>query len=152
MNSPSTSHTILVVEDDPNDMILIDRALKKAKVINPIQIARNGDEAVEYLKGEGSYTDRNKHPLPTLILLDLKLPRRSGLEVLEWLKTENYLKRIPVVVLTSSRESTDVNKAYDLGVNSYLLKPVTPEGLMEVVHNINLYWLLMNVASDVPGR
>jgi len=143
---------ILVVEDDPNDIILIERAFRKARVVNPLQFVRDGDQAVDYLDGRPPFEDRERHPLPTLILLDLKLPRRSGLEVLEWLKGHPELRRIPTLVLTSSRESSDVSRAYDLGANSYLLKPVNPEDLLHIVETVNRFWLLTNHAPEIRPR
>ena len=115
-------------------------------------VVRDGDQAVAYLEGKGDYADRKQHPLPVVVLLDLKLPRRSGLEVLEWMRAQPDLRRIPVVVLTSSRESVDVNKAYDLGANSYLVKPVTFNDLVELITTLDLYWLILNERPDVPDR
>lgn len=137
-------YTILLVEDDPNDVLLIQRAFRRANLVNPLQVVQDGEAAVLYLGGQGSYADRDRYPLPILILLDLKLPRLSGLEVLEWLRQQPRLKRLPVVVLTSSRENVDVNRAYDLGANSYLVKPVAFDGLMEMVRTLNQYWLILN--------
>jgi CheY-like chemotaxis protein len=106
-----------------------------------LQIVRDGDAAVFYLNGDGEYSDRDRYPLPAIILLDLKLPRRSGHEVLVWLKQQPELKRLPVVVLTSSRQTPDVKRAYDLGVNSYLVKPVGFASLLEMMQSFNDYWL-----------
>jgi CheY-like chemotaxis protein len=135
---------ILLVEDSPDDALLIQRAFRKANLANPVQLVRDGEEAVAYLRGAEPYQDRTRFPIPVFMLLDLKLPRRSGLEVLAWVRQESAVKRLPVVVLTSSRESVDVNRAYDLGVNSYLTKPVGFEALLEMVKNVNLYWLVLN--------
>ncbi|MDI1484185.1 response regulator [Polyangium sp. y55x31] len=139
---------VLVVEDDSTDVLMIRRAFKKAQLVNPLHIVDNGDTAVEYLAGRTPYDDRGAYPLPALILLDLKLPRRSGLEVLEWLRQQPGLKRLPVVVLTSSMESNDVRKAYDLGCNSYLVKPVNFEGLLDAVKALGVYWLILNRRAD----
>ena len=144
--------TILIVEDNSTDVMLIRRAFDKAKFANPVQVVGDGDAAVEYLSGEGAYAERAKFPLPILILLDLKLPRRSGLEVLEWLRTQDKLKRIQVVILTSSRQDRDVNAAYDIGVNSYLVKPVEFDGLLQMLKNVNLYWLMLNERPRFNGR
>jgi len=135
---------ILLVEDDPNDQVLIRRAFAKAKLMNPLHIVDDGDAAVAYLSGEGVFADRAAHPLPTLVLLDLKLPRRSGLEVLEWLRRNPQIRRIPVVVLTSSQDSADIDRAYDLGANSYLVKPVDFDGLLALLRTVGLYWIVMN--------
>lgn len=140
----ASAYPILLVEDSPDDALLIQRAFRKANLANPVELVRDGEEAVAYLSGKAPYDDRTHFPLPVFMLLDLKLPRRSGLEVLAWVRQESVVKRLPVVVLTSSRESVDVNRAYDLGVNSYLTKPVGFEALVEMVKNVNLYWLVMN--------
>jgi CheY-like chemotaxis protein len=138
------SYTILLVEDDPNDVFLMQRAFRKANLANPIQVVQDGESAVLYLEGQEQYSDRALYPLPILMLLDLKLPRRSGLEVLEWLRQQPKLRRLPVVVLTSSREHVDVNRAYELGANSYLVKPVAFDGLLNMVQSLNQYWLIVN--------
>ena len=145
-------YTLLLVEDDSNDVLLIQRAFQKASMANPLQVVTDGEEAVAYLSGEGHYGDRQKHPLPMLVLLDLKLPRKSGLEVLEWLRGQPGLKRLPVVVLTSSKESGDVNRAYDLGANSYLVKPVGFDSLVGMVKSLGLYWLMLNKAPEIPDE
>ena len=140
---------LLLVEDDPNDVALIRRAFKKARILNPLNIVHDGEEAIAYLAGQGEYADRSKFPLPAVVLLDLKLPRRSGHEVLAWLRQQPGLRRLPVVVLTSSSDTPDVRQAYDLGANSYLVKPVSFDGLMEMVKTLGLYWLVFNHAPDL---
>jgi CheY-like chemotaxis protein len=141
---------ILLVEDDEDDVLLMQRALRKANVGAPVHVAGDGDEAVAYLARAGRYAERAQWPLPGLVLLDLKLPRRSGLEVLDWLRGQEGLRRIPVVVLTSSREVPDVNRAYDLGANSYLVKPSAPADLVDLVGSVAGYWLRWNEAPHVP--
>lgn len=139
------TQTILIVEDNPADILLIQRAFRQADLSHiSLQIVRDGDAAVLYLGGEGEYSDRECYPLPMLMLLDLKLPRRSGHEVLEWIRQQPDLKRLPVIMLTSSRETIDVNQSYDLGVNSYLVKPVGFTALVEMLRTLNLYWLMLN--------
>ena len=140
---------ILLVEDDSNDILFIQRAFRRSKLENSMQVVRDGDEAVAYLSGDGKYADRNLYPLPGMILLDLKLPRRSGLEVLEWIRNQPVIKRIPVVILTSSKENADVNTAYDIGVNSYLLKPVNYNALNEMIDTLNAFWLRLNCYPSV---
>jgi CheY-like chemotaxis protein len=135
---------ILLVEDDPNDVLLIQRAFRKAGIACPLHVVSDGDSAVSYLSGQDPYANRQEAPLPTLILLDLKLPRRSGFEVLSWLRAQPGLKRLPVVVLTSSNELLDVNLAYDLGANSYLVKPVAFDALLQMLKTLNLYWHNIN--------
>ena len=136
------TQTILLVEDNPVDILLMQRAFRNETFANiSLQIVRDGDAAVFYLNGDGEYSDRDRYPLPAIILLDLKLPRRSGHEVLVWLKQQPELKRLPVVMLTSSRQTPDVKRAYDLGVNSYLVKPIGFASLLEMMQSFNEYWL-----------
>jgi CheY-like chemotaxis protein len=146
------NYTILLVEDDPNDVLLIQRAFRKAKLTDAIQVARDGEEAVNYLAGHGAYADRNRYPLPVLVLLDLKLPRKSGFEVLEWIRVQPGLRRLPVVVLTSSAEMLDINRAYDLGTNSYLVKPVSFDALLDMVKKLGVYWLILNEKPEITGK
>ena len=136
------TQTILLVEDNPVDILLMQRAFRNETFANTsLQIVRDGDAAVFYLNGDGEYSDRDRYPLPAIILLDLKLPRRSGHEVLVWLKQQPELKRLPVVMLTSSRQTLDVKRAYDLGANSYLVKPVGFASLLEMMQSFKDYWL-----------
>lgn len=141
MNSSSTH--ILLVEDNPDDVELTLHALEKNNLINPVHVLRDGEEAVNYLFYKGKYADTN-HPAPSLILLDLKLPKVDGLDVLQMIKADAKLRRIPVVVLTSSREEVDVVRSYDLGVNSYIRKPVDFDQFVDTVNHIGYYWLLLN--------
>lgn len=147
----ASSTAILLVEDDANDVLLIRRAFAKAAITNPVHNVEDGDAAVAYLAGEGSYADRDDHPLPAVVLLDLKLPRRSGLEVLEWVRQNPGLHRLPIVVLTSSRESADVNRAYDLGANSYLVKPVGFDALTDLVRILQGYWVAWNEKPEIDA-
>lgn len=143
--------TVLLVEDNPDDVLLTNRAFKRANLINPIQVVDDGDRAVAYLSGAPPFDDRGRFPLPVLILLDLKLPRRSGLEVLKWLRAVPGLRRLPVVVLTSSADSGDVNNAYDMGANSYLVKPVGFDALFDMVKVLQPYWLILNQQPALVG-
>lgn len=147
----TTEATVLLVEDNPTDVLLIQRAFDKVRLVNPVQVVHDGDAAVAYLAGDGEYADRRRHPLPVLILLDLKLPRRSGLEVLAWLRAQEGLRRIPVVMLTSSQQPRDVAAAYDSGVNSYLVKPVEFDALLDMLKTVNLYWMVLNERPHVEG-
>jgi CheY-like chemotaxis protein len=140
--------TILWVEDDQNDIVLVGRAMAKVGMGSPA-IARDGQEALDYLSGLGEFADRSRHPLPRLLLLDLKLPRRSGLEVLQWLRSQPELRRIPVLIFTSSKETSDVHRAYDLGANAYLVKPVDMNHLLELLRKVQKFWLEANRDSDV---
>lgn len=143
------NYTILLAEDDQNDVLLIKRALDKSRIINTIACVGDGEETVAYLKGAGSYADRQRYPLPSMLLLDLKLPRLSGHEVLQWLRGQPLLKRLPVVVLTSSREPSDINRAYEHGANSYLVKPVAFEEFSTLMHHLQLYWLKLSEHPEV---
>ena len=135
---------ILLVEDDPNDILLIERAFRRAKLAPSLSVVKDGDSAVNYLNREPPYDDRDSYPWPSLILLDLKLPRRSGLEVLEWIRQQAVIRRIPVVILTSSKENTDIDRAYEMGANSYLVKPVTFSALEAMVEALDRFWLKVN--------
>jgi CheY-like chemotaxis protein len=146
-----TDQPILLVEDDENDVMLLQRAFRRAAIVNPLQVVRHGDDAVAYLEGTGEFADRRLHPLPVLMLLDLKLPRRTGLEVLQWVKERAGLKKIPIIVLTSSKNDEDVNRAYELGANSYVVKPVSFETLLELVKSLELYWLVLNERPNVSS-
>lgn len=142
--------TILLVEDDPNDVLLMRRALHEVRLLDSLQVVKDGDEAVAYLSGRDDYADREHFPIPALILLDLKVPRRSGHEVLGWLRTQPGLKRLPVVVLSASDQRSDIDKAYDLGANSYLVKPSAPHALLEITTALRLYWLTLNAQPKIP--
>jgi CheY-like chemotaxis protein len=142
---------ILLVEDDPNDVLLLERAFRRAGVAYPLSIVNDGDQALDFLQGSGKYQDRLKFPLPDLVLLDLKLPRRSGHEVLRWLRGQPGLRRLPVIVLTSSKESRDVSEAYDEGANSYLVKPPTVELLIHMVAQLERYWLTLNQGPEISA-
>jgi CheY-like chemotaxis protein len=140
----SIGHSILLVEDNPKDVFLVRRALRKAEVDTPMQVVSDGDAAVDYLSGAEPYGDRTLYPLPVVVLLDLKLPRRSGAEVLMWIRQQALLKRLPVVVLTSSREHIDINRVYDLGANAYIVKPPSFDQLVEILKTLNLHWIAYN--------
>jgi CheY-like chemotaxis protein len=140
--------TILLVEDTPDDLELLKYAFGKAGITNPLMSVRDGDEAISFIGGNGAYTNRAQYPLPSLVLLDLKLPKRSGFEVLRFIRAQDETKHIPVVVLTSSNQREDVGRSYELGANSYLVKPVRRDGLLEMVKAIDVYWIKLN---RVPG-
>src|SRR6185295_4779695 len=135
---------ILLADDDTASAFLTTRAFKQAGVAHPIAIVRDGDAAVQYLAGTGPYADRGAHPLPCLLLLDQKLPGRSGLEVLEWLRGQPALCMLPALLLTSSTYESDVRTAYLLGANGYLVKPTTFEDMLRLAKAIKDYWLTVN--------
>ncbi len=135
---------ILLVEDNPNDVELTLRALKKNNLANRIEVVRDGAEALDFIFCAGAYAQRNIDQAPKVILLDLKLPKVDGLEVLRQIKADPRTRAIPVVVLTSSREDRDIVESYNLGVNSYIVKPMDFEQFTEAVRQLGLYWLLLN--------
>jgi CheY-like chemotaxis protein len=135
---------ILLVEDNPDDVDLTLRALKKANVLNEVVVVRDGVEALDYLFGTGSYEGRDLSIMPTVVLLDLKLPKIDGLEVLRRLRADERTKFLPVVVLTSSKEEQDMLNSYKLAANSYVRKPIDFVQFTEAVHQLELYWLLLN--------
>ena len=136
--------TILLIEDEPSDVELTKRALEKGHVYNTLVTVSDGQEALDYLFGQGAYAGRKSAELPALTLLDLKLPKVPGLEVLRKIRAEARTRRMPVVVLTSSREEQDMAASYDLGVNSYIRKPVDFEQFVHSVAQLGLYWLVLN--------
>ncbi len=136
---------ILLVEDNRMDVELTLDAFREARLLNTVHVAPNGQDALDYIFGRGKYAERNTYPIPNLILLDLKLPGIDGFEVLRQIKETPILKRIPVIVLTSSKEEGDRAFSYDIGANSYLVKPVSFEGFLSIIRQIEGYWLSLNV-------
>jgi len=141
--------TMLWVEDDADDVLLITRAIQKAGLAQPA-LVRDGNEAVEYLSGAGKHADRNAYPFPSIILLDLKLPKMSGFEVLQWIRERPELCRIPVIMFTSSRERIDVDRAYELGANAYLLKSVDHHDLVESLKKLRAFWMELALHPALP--
>ncbi len=139
--------TILQVEDDPNDVFLLQHAMTKAGVENPIQVATNGQQAIDYLKGVGKYTNRKEFPQPCLVLLDLKLPHVMGLNVLKWIRQQPGTALV-VVILTASGEDEDIAAAYRLGANAFLVKPSQASKLVEMAKAIKDFWLTHNTPSQ----
>jgi CheY-like chemotaxis protein len=135
---------ILLVEDNPNDVELALRALRKRNLANKVHVAKDGAEALEYIFATGAYAGRNINNKPKVVLLDLKLPKVDGLEVLRRIKSDERTKVIPVVILTSSTEERDIVESYQLGVNSYIIKPVDFDKFLEAVSELGLYWMLLN--------
>lgn len=142
--------SILLVEDHPDDQALLLRAMKKNHIANEIVVTNDGEEALDYIYGRGKFADRDALVLPELVLLDLKLPKVSGFEVLQELRKDERTKYIPVVVLTSSIEEADMIRSYDLGANSFVQKPVDFEEFVSAVASLGLYWLVIN--KPVGGR
>ncbi len=151
MNRESLRALILFVEDDDGDALLVKRAFSKLSIDADLRHLTNGDDAVSYLSGSPEYADRGEHPIPLLILLDLKLPRRNGIEVTRWVRSRSdSLRRLPIVMFTSSSRTADVNEAYDAGVNSYLVKPNTNQELQDRLLSIREYWLGINRFPEIP--
>jgi two-component system response regulator len=142
---------LLLVEDNPDDEALTLRALKKNNISNEVVVAHDGAEALDFLFCTGAYASRDRHVLPEVVLLDLKLPKIDGLEVLRRLRADERTRLLPVVILTSSREEQDVVNGYRLGANSYIRKPVDFDQFVEAVRHLGLYWLVLN-ESPTKGR
>ncbi|MDB6125456.1 MAG: two-component system response regulator [Pedosphaera sp.] len=136
---------LLLVEDDEDQAFFMQRALQKGGIPNSLQVVNDGEKAVQYLAGKGDYENRTQHPLPCLVLLDLKLPRRTGHEVLHWIRSHPTLFGLPVIVLTTSNLIKDIELAYRLGANSYLIKPMNGEDLDKLVEHLSGFWLKFNV-------
>ena len=143
--------TILLVEDEPSDVFLMKRALKGAQIPNPLQVANNGQEAINYLSGVGNYADRAKFPIPSIIFLDLKLPYKNGFEVLEWIRSQTHLDQTLVMVLTSSSEERDISQCYKLGARTFLVKPPNPTMLLELMLSLKDYWIKHNEFTMPDG-
>jgi len=139
--TPDKLPALLLVEDNGDDVFFMKRAISAAGIAHPLEVAQDGQAAVDYLAGRGEFADRKRFPVPFLMFLDLKLPHKSGLEVLEWIRGQPALRTLIVLVLTSSREESDVTKAYSLGANSFLVKPPSGLQLNELVKLIRTYWL-----------
>jgi len=132
--------TILHIDDDPNDVMLFEHACQKAGVYFDLHAVHDGDDAIAYLGGTGAFADRTKHPFPQLILLDLKMPRVNGFDVLGWIRSREEFKKLPVIVLTSSNHETDVKHAHALGASTYLVKPVGFDSLVELAKTVQNFW------------
>ena len=143
---------ILLVEDNPNDVTLTERALQKSHILNKLIVAKDGVEALDYLFGTGKWAGRDLDNIPQVILLDLKLPKIDGLEVLRRIRTNERTKLLPVVILTSSKEERDLINGYAMGANSYIRKPVNFNQFAEAIRQLGLYWLILNEAPPPNGR
>jgi len=141
-----SSRKILLIEDNSDDILLTKRALERAHVANVLEVAADGIEALEYLRAEGKYSGRDKRDLPVVVLLDLKMPRMGGLEFLRIVREDGFLRLLPIVVLTSSKEEQDVIESYSLGANSYIQKPVDFDQFVKAIQTLGLYWLVLNVS------
>lgn len=141
---------ILYVEDEEDDVLFMNMAFKQAVISHPLVALTDGQKAIDYLLGSGAYSNRDEHPLPCLMLLDLNLPKKSGLEVLKWIRNEPSISTLPVIVLTSSLQDADIHRAYVQGANAYLVKPSNPKELPVIVRTIHDFWLIQNRSVE-PG-
>jgi DNA-binding response OmpR family regulator len=148
----SVINPILLVEDNADDVFFLRRALKAKNVDVPVVLMPDGREAIRYLNGENDYANRTVHPLPRLVLLDLQLPYFTGLQVLEWARKHAVVKRIPIVIFSSSSQASDIEQAYELGANSYLVKPTDVAELGRIVETLRVYWLEINHGPSLSRR
>lgn len=139
-----TEYHVLHVDDDPSDAVLMQQACNKAGVSFSLHSVKDGELAIEYLRGAGAYADRERYPFPSLVLLDLKMPRKTGFDVLTWMRSEKLSRNVPVVIFTASNQEEDIKRAYECGANSYLVKPVGIHTLIEMVRMIDDYWMRLN--------
>jgi len=148
MMEDSRALTILIADDDEDDRLMAEEALKEARLVNELQFVEDGEELLDYLKARGKYADRKDKPLPGLVLLDLNMPKKDGREALFEIKADPVLRQIPVIILTTSTSEEDIVSAYNLGIDSYITKPVTFAGLVEVIRTLSMYWLnIVNMAE-----
>lgn len=141
MNLPKKTLVILMADDDADDRLLAQDAMDESRVLNELHFVEDGVQLLNYLRGEGDFSDRTLHPLPGLILLDLNMPKKDGREALAEIKSDQQLRRIPVVILTTSKAEEDMVKGYDLGAASYITKPVTFDALVELMRTLGKYWV-----------
>jgi CheY-like chemotaxis protein len=146
-----TRLTILIAEDDENDLALLQVALRKAEITNPIQVCRDGAQVLSYLRGEGAYANRQEYPFPRLLILDLKMPKLTGLEVLRWVRSNRGYAVIPTIVLSNSKHSKDIQEAYELGANAYIVKPPGFSDLHKVFKNLIAFWQDCEL-PEFPGK
>lgn len=144
--------SILYAEDDENDVVLVKMAFKRAGITNPLEVVIDGKQAIDYLAGTGPYADRQRYPLPGLVLLDLKLPRQSGLDVLAWMRQQPALKRLVAIVFTSGLDAGEIGRAYDLGANSFIAKPADLEDRLKMAQALKAWWLERNQVPPVDGE
>ncbi len=147
-----TGPSILYAEDDDHDVFFLKRAFEAVGIHNRVEVACDGEEAVEYLSGVGKFADRGQFPLPSLVILDLKMPRRNGLEVLEWLRQRSGLPQIPVIMFSSSGHDTDIDRGYELGANAFVVKPSSVHEREEFARAVKHFWLRFNQAPPSLGR
>lgn len=138
---------VLFVEDDENDVFFLQRAFREADIPHPLRVASDGQEAIDYLSGVGKYADRSAYPFPCLLILDLKMPRKTGMEVLEWVRHQRHLRGLPILILSSSAHRNDIERAYELGANAFVVKPSSTEKRAQLAITIKGFWLTFNETS-----
>lgn len=143
--------TILMAEDDPDSVLLMKMASARSRLANPMQVVTNGEEAISYLSGTGSYQDRSRFPMPALLLLDLKMPRKDGFDVLSWLRSQPGIMCLTVIVITSSRDPKDIRRAYDLGANSYAVKPTGFDSLIDLLNRLEAWWVAVHQYPELES-
>ena len=146
------SSLVLLADDNENDVLMFRRAARRANFNPPLHVVSNGEETIAYLKGNGKYDDRAKYPLPGMVLLDLKMPRTNGFEVLQWVREQPAFDTMQVVVLTTSDEIRDINRAYELGANSFLTKPLHMDEFKEMMSAFHKYWIMHAQSAPKRGR
>ena len=146
------SHTILLVDDNEDDIYALQRVLKKAGIANPVQIVTDGQQAVDYLSGKGEFANREQHPIPFIVFLDLKLPYLDGFEVLTWMRQQPTLNSVIVIILTGSDETKDHQRAYALGARSYLVKPPTRSDILQLMESMQSYWTRESETGPIENR
>jgi CheY-like chemotaxis protein len=147
-----TGQMVLVADDDENDIKLLARAFHKAGIVTPLRVVHDGEEVIQYLHGDKPFGDRDSFPMPSLLLLDLKMPRRDGFQVLEWVRRQAGLKRMLIVIMSSSDEPRDIERAYDLGANSFLRKPSDFTSLTKLTQKLHEYWLETNLCPNCASH
>ena len=143
--------TVLLIEDSEDDILMIRHAFEQGGIANPLAVVRDGEEAIAFFKGERKYAHRDSYPLPVLVLLDLGLPRTDGFEVLRWLRQQAAFIRLPVVVLTGSLSMKDASLAYQLGANSFLVKPADFQDILQMTQTLSIHWLAMSQSPEIPS-
>ena len=144
--------SILLVEDNPDDVLFMKRACRQVEINQSLHIIEHGQAAIEFLSHTGQFANRTKSPTPRLVLLDLKLPYKSGLEVLQWIREQEFLRTVPVIVFTTSAENSDVERAYRLGANAYLVKPANMNELSNILKSIKTFWIDHNLLPRIPKK
>ena len=146
-----SQYPVLYVEDNADDVLLLRHAFKRADILDPVQFAQDGQEAIDYLAGAEKFSDRQKYPMPRLVLLDLKLPRKTGIQVLQWIREQPALRKLPVIILSASAQESDVGRCYELGANAFLVKPSSIDTLGDMCRAIQHFWLSYNVFPPEGG-